>query len=152
MEAGQPDAPVNAIPAQAVAYCQLRYVAGTASDVILLALRRHLDEQGFPFVTIQPDATLKFEASRTDPEHDWVRWAKASIQRTTGRSPDVLPNIGGSLPSDVFAEVLGLPTLWVPHSYLGCQQHAPDEHVPASIFEEGLKVMAGLYWDLGHNA
>jgi hypothetical protein len=56
---------------------------------------------------------------------------------------------GGSLPNDIFSEVLGLPTIWVPHSYLGCSQHAPDEHLPLAIAREGLRVMAGVYWDLG---
>jgi hypothetical protein len=68
---------------------------------------------------------------------------------TTGRPPAILPNLGGSLPNDIFAEVLGLPTVWVPHSYPGCSQHAPNEHLPLSIAREGLRLMAGLYFDLG---
>ena len=61
----------------------------------------------------------------------------------------LLPNLGGSLPNDAFSEHLGLPTVWVPHSYAGCSQHAPNEHVPAGLFREALAVMAGLYWDMG---
>ena len=60
----------------------------------------------------------------------------------------VLPNLGGSLPNDVFADILGLPTIWVPHSYPGCSQHAPDEHLLAPVAREGLAIMAGLFWDL----
>ena len=41
--------------------------------------------------------------------------------------------------------VLGLPTVWVPHSYPGCSQHAPNEHLPVAIAREGLAIMAGLY-------
>ena len=63
--------------------------------------------------------------------------------------PAILPNLGGSLPNDIFAEILGLPTVWVPHSYPGCSQHAPNEHLPVAIAREGLALMAGLYWDLG---
>ncbi len=54
-----------------------------------------------------------------------------------------------SLPNDSFAEVLGLRTIWVPHSYAGCSQHAPDEHLLAPIAREGLAIMAGLFWDIG---
>ena len=61
----------------------------------------------------------------------------------------VLPNFGGSLPNDIFADLLDLKTLWIPHSYPGCSQHAPDEHLLASIAREGLGLMAGLFWDLG---
>ena len=61
----------------------------------------------------------------------------------------VLPNIGGSLPHAVFTEVLGLPTLWLPHSYPGCLQHAPDEHLLAPIAREGLVLATGLFHALG---
>jgi hypothetical protein len=61
----------------------------------------------------------------------------------------VLPNLGGSLPNDIFSEILELPTVWVPHSYPACSQHAPNEHLPVAIAREGLAMMAGLYWDLG---
>jgi hypothetical protein len=53
------------------------------------------------------------------------------------------------LPNDIFTDVLGLRTIWVPHSYAGCSQHAPDEHLPAALLREALAVMTGLYWDLG---
>jgi hypothetical protein len=42
-----------------------------------------------------------------------------------------------------------MPTIWVPHSYTGCSQHAPDEHALAPVLREGLGMMAGLWWDLG---
>ena len=57
---------------------------------------------------------------------------RASIERTTGKKPAILPNLGGSLPNDIFADMLGLPTVWVPHSYPGCSQHAPNEHLLAT--------------------
>jgi len=49
----------------------------------------------------------------------------------------------------VFSEGLGLPTIWVPHSYPGCSQHAPNEHILMPVTEEALAIMAGLFWDLG---
>jgi len=61
----------------------------------------------------------------------------------------VLPNLGGSLPNDAFSEILGLPTIWVPHSYASCSQHAPNEHILEGISRNALAVMAGIWWDLG---
>jgi hypothetical protein len=61
----------------------------------------------------------------------------------------VLPNLGGTLPNDAFSDVLNLPTVWVPHSYPACAQHAPNEHLLASVAREALQLMTGLYWDLG---
>jgi acetylornithine deacetylase/succinyl-diaminopimelate desuccinylase-like protein len=146
---GNPDNPVNAIPGQAVAYCQVRFVAGTDPESLVPALRAHLDAHGFPEVEIELSRKSFMAATRLDPANPWVRWAAQSIEVTTGTRPAILPNLGGSLPNECFAEVLGLPTLWVPHSYAGCSQHAPDEHVLAPLLREGMQMMAGLFWDLG---
>jgi acetylornithine deacetylase/succinyl-diaminopimelate desuccinylase-like protein len=151
-EAGTPATPVNAIPPRAWARCQLRYVVGIDPDRILPALRQHLDRQGFPMVQVAQVRDEAFVATRLDPESPWVHWAVASIARSTNKKPAILPNLGGSLPNDAFSDILGLPTIWVPHSYPGCSQHAPNEHLPVAIAREGLAMMAGLYWDLGENA
>src|SRR5580704_14391444 len=147
--AGTPERPVNAIPGTARAHCQLKYVVGTDVDDIIPALRRHLDRHGFPQVEARLGRGSFFNASRLDPRDPWVNWTKQSIAQTTGRAPTILPNFGGSLPNDIFADVLHLKTLWVPHSYAGCSQHAPNEHLLAPIAREGLGLMAGLFWDLG---
>ena len=147
LAAGNPDTPINAIPGSAHAHCQLRFVVGTNIADLYPALRAHLDRHGFPMVTIEPGHVM--HASRTDPDNAWVRFALTSIEKTAGASPALLPNLGGSLPNDVFTDELGLPTIWVPHSYPACAQHAPDEHMLAAIAREALQLMAGLFWDIG---
>jgi acetylornithine deacetylase/succinyl-diaminopimelate desuccinylase-like protein len=147
MSSGNIDKPANAIPGKANAVLQLRYVVGTDIDKVVPAIQRHFDSRGFSMIKVR--ATQSFAASRTDLGSPWIKWAADSIRQTTGKEPAVLPNFGGSLPNDVFSDVLGLPTIWVPHSYPGCSQHAPDEHILLSVTEEALRLMAGLFWDLG---
>jgi len=147
-ETGNPQNPVNAIPPTAIAHGHLRFVVGTDVDDLLPALRRHLDAYGFESIEVEP-ASEPMQATRLDPTNPWAQWAITSIRETTGRDVAVLPNLGGSLPNDVFADLLGLPTIWVPHSYAGCSQHAPNEHVLPDICREALGIMAGLWWDLG---
>jgi len=149
MTSGVPEAPVNAISAKARAACQLRYVVGTDQSDILPALRRHLDAQGFDMVQIIPHKRGFFDATRLAPGHPWVRFVAQSLEATAGRAPHILPNLAGSLPNDVFAELLGLPTVWVPHSYRGCSQHAPNEHVLKPLCRDALRLMAGVFWDVG---
>lgn len=150
LELGNPDAPVAAIAPKARARCQLRFVVGTDPDDIVPALRRRLDAMGLTRVVVTPvDGSLS-PATRLDPSDRWVTFAAGSIAQTTGAPPDILPNIGGSIPNHVFANVARLPTLWIPHSYRGCQQHAADEHLPLPIAREGLAVMTGLFWDIGN--
>jgi acetylornithine deacetylase/succinyl-diaminopimelate desuccinylase-like protein len=147
MSSGNIEKPANAIPGRAQAVLQLRFVVGTKIDKAVDAIRAHLHDNGFSMVEVS--AAQSFAASRTDFDSPWVKWTADSIRQTTGKPPAVLPNFGGSLPNDVFSDGLGLPTIWVPHSYPGCSQHAPDEHILLSVTEEALGIMAGLFWDLG---
>jgi acetylornithine deacetylase/succinyl-diaminopimelate desuccinylase-like protein len=151
MKAGNPEHPVNAIAPWAKAHCQLRFFAGTDADNILPALRKHLDVHGFEQVEIcEPtDNNAGFAASRTEPDHPWVQKIAASIATTDGRAPAIIPSTGGSICNDLFTDLLGLPAIWIPHSYAGCSQHAPDEHVLLSLSRSALSIMTGLYWDLG---
>ncbi|MGV2866114.1 M20 family metallopeptidase [Achromobacter sp. AGC39] len=146
---GNPETPVNAIPPRAWARCQLRFVGGVDPDDLIPALRRHLDRHGFSMVKIALTRESMFRATRIDPDDAWVQWAVDSLERTSGQKTALLPNLGGSLPNDIFTDVLGLRTIWVPHSYPGCSQHAPNEHLPPELLRQALGLMTGLYWDLG---
>ena len=145
---GNPDNPVNAIPPRAVAHGHIRYVVGTDPEMLLPALRTHLNAHGFSEVELEAERDFMY-ATRLDPDHPWARWTVKSIESTAMRDVAVIPNLGGTLPNDVFAEVLELPTIWVPHSYAGCSQHAPNEHLLAPVCRDALRIMAGLWWDLG---
>ena len=150
MKSGDPDNPVNAISPTATAHCQLRFFAGTDESAILPVLREHLDSHGFSDVEIiTPEGSTGFAASRTDPDHPWVMRVADSIEATITSKPAIIPSMGGSICNDLFTDLLGLPAIWIPHSYAACSQHAPDEHVLMSVVRSALPVMAGLYWDIG---
>jgi acetylornithine deacetylase/succinyl-diaminopimelate desuccinylase-like protein len=149
---GTPGRPVNAIPPKAVANCQLRFVAGTEVGAIASVLERHLEARGLGLVKVTPPPSANdgtFGATRTDPEHPWVRFAVASLQGTSNAKPAVIPQMGGSICNHIFTDILKLPTLWIPHSYPACSQHAPDEHLLLSLARSAIELMAGLYWDIG---
>ncbi len=149
---GTPGRPVNAIPPKAVANCQLRFVAGTNVDNIIPALERHLKAKGFDSVKVTPPPAINdgfFAASRIEPDHPWSMFVRGSIQRSSNVKPAVIPSSGGSICNDVFTDDLGMPTIWIPHSYASCSQHWPDEHILVPLSRSAIGVMAGLYWDIG---
>jgi acetylornithine deacetylase/succinyl-diaminopimelate desuccinylase-like protein len=148
LDCGAPGAPVNAIPPVATAHIQLRYVMGLDEDRLMPGLRAHLDAGGFDFVQIEEHAA-RFPASATPVNHPFVAFVTGSITRSTGAAPALLPSLGGSLPNHIFTETLDLPTVWVPHSYPGCNQHAADEHVPEALFASGIALMQGIFRDIG---
>ncbi len=147
-EAGDAARPVNAIPPRARAVIQIRFVAGSDQEGFEAAIRAHLDAHGYGDVQVAPMRTV-MKATRTPLDDPWVRRVMVSLERTLGRPPALLPNLGGSIPNDVFTDVLAMPTIWVPHSYAGCSQHAPNEHALAPLLREGLEMMTGVFWDIG---
>lgn len=152
MSSGNIDAPQNAISGSARATCQLRFVVGTDINDIIPALRRHLDSHGFPMVEISAARGEAFRATRFSPDHPWVRFVENSLTRTAGGRPHVLPNLAGSLPNDAFTDILGLPTIWIPHSHAECGQHGPNEHALVPIAREGMQIMTALFLDIAENA
>ncbi len=106
-KAGNPDKPVNAIPHAAFAHMQIRFVVGTKYRELQQIVRAHLDAHGFPMVDVEVERGMP--ATRVDPDNPWVQWALQSLTQTTGTQPVLLPNLGGTLPNDVFADVLGMP-------------------------------------------
>jgi acetylornithine deacetylase/succinyl-diaminopimelate desuccinylase-like protein len=148
MTSGRPENPVNAVAPDARAHCQIRYTVDTDPAGFAEALRRHLDAEGFPEARVE-NAFVRMAASRTAPDHPWVRWARESMGRSLGKPVQVIPNSSGGLPGDVFVDHLGVPLVWVPHSYNGCRQHGPDEHLLIAPAREGLLAFAGMWWDLG---
>ena len=148
MTSGRPDNPVNAVAPNARAHCQIRYTVDTDPAGFGDALRKHLDAEGFGEIAIE-NAFVRMPASRTDPGHPWVQWAVGSMEKTLGKRVQVIPNSSGGLPGDVFVDHLGVPLVWIPHSYNGCKQHGPDEHFMKGPAREGIAAFAGLWWDLG---
>jgi acetylornithine deacetylase/succinyl-diaminopimelate desuccinylase-like protein len=148
MVSGRPENPVNAVAPDARAHCQIRYTVDADPARFEPALRRHLDAAGLEIVKIE-NPGIRMPASRTAPDHPWVRWAQASMERSLGKRVQVIPNSSGGLPGDVFVDHLGVPLVWVPHSYNGCKQHGPDEHLLKSTARDGIAAFAGMWWDLG---
>ena len=46
-------------------------------------------------------------------------------------------------------EVFEIPIVWLPLSYAGCSQHAPNEHIIKPLMREGIRTVTEIYWHLG---
>ncbi|MDB5414560.1 MAG: hypothetical protein JWR10_2895 [Rubritepida sp.] len=151
MISGRPEGPVNAVAPDARAHCQIRYTVDSDPETFAASLRQHLDAHGLQNVSIE-NAFVRMPASRTSPDHPWVQWARDSMEKSLGKAVQVIPNSSGGLPGDVFVDHLDVPLVWVPHSYNGCKQHGPDEHLLPGPAREGLLAFAGMWWDVGDKA
>lgn len=148
MLSGEPEAPLNAISGHARSTCQLRFVVGTDVNKIIPALRNHLNSFGFEDVNIHESEMTPFPATRLEMNNSWLSLITKSLENSMGGKIDLLPNLGGSLPNDSFSEILELPTIWIPHSYAGCAQHSPNEHLSVPLARQALICMTALFADL----
>ena len=148
MLSGEPEAPLNAISGHARSTCQLRFVVGTDVNKIIPALRNHLNSFGFEDVNIHESEMIPFPATRLEMNNSWLSLITKSLENSMGSKIDLLPNLGGSLPNDSFSEILELPTIWIPHSYAGCAQHSPNEHLSVPLARQALVCMTALFADL----
>jgi acetylornithine deacetylase/succinyl-diaminopimelate desuccinylase-like protein len=149
VEHGNPRRPTNAIYPKSTAYCSIRFPASLDPKKILDGLQEFLDAEGHAKVKVvrkSDDAFLP--ATKGDPEGYWASMVAHSIEKSVMTKARILPSNGGSLPNHVFAEILGLETIWIPHSYTACQQHAPNEHIRKDILRSAMRIMNGLWWDI----
>ena len=101
-------------------------------EEILPALRRHLDRLGFQKVQVKPSREECLPATRLDPDHPWVRWAGGVGRAHHGTEARRSCRTSAARCRTTSSRTtLGLPTVWVPHSYASCSQHAPNEHLLA---------------------
>ncbi len=156
-QCGEPGKPISAIPPKAWANCHIRYIADSDPDTFIPAIRKHLDSHGFSMVNIEPRPNNYGIATRMSPDNPWVQFAISSFEATLKKTSEpeqkvvFIPNLGGTLPNDAFSRIIAMPTIWVPHSYAGCNQHAPNEHFIGKIARQGLVLMTGLFWDIAEN-
>lgn len=150
LEHGNSLNPTNAIYPRCVARCGLRFPASLNPKKLMDGLREFLVTQGHAQVkAVRQDDDAFMPATKGDPNGYWASFVSRSIEQSVLARPRVLPSNGGSLPNHVFADILGMETVWLPHSYNACQQHAPDEHIRKDILKNAAQIMAGLWWDIG---
>ncbi len=148
--AGNPARPMNAVPPEARARVEIRHTVDADPEGFLPALRRRLDGVGLTRVDVVPIADeVPFPAHRTDPGDPWVRRVVSLLETASNGPVNVVPCSSGSDPGGLFARILGLPVIWMPHSYAGCRQHGPDEHALGSLLRRGLIDMTVLFCHLG---
>ncbi|MEO3388499.1 M20/M25/M40 family metallo-hydrolase [Mesorhizobium sp. CAU 1741] len=150
MQSGRPEAPIHAVQGEARARVSIRHTTDVPSSTFAPALRAHLVANGHGHVEVHEiNDDDQFQPARTDPRHPWVRRIAASMAITAGRPIHVIPNNSAGNPSSLFEEELGVPTIWIPYSYPGCEQHGPNEHALVPLLAEGLELTAGIWWDFG---
>ena len=130
-----PENPVNAIPPKATATCQIRFVVGVDPEDFMPApappprCARLPDGAGRAVeegsISRRPGSTPTMTGCAGPPAVDRADH-RASAAGDPAQSSAARCRQRTSSPP-----ILGLPTVWIPHSYASCSQHAPNEHMLA---------------------
>ena len=76
---------------------------------------------------------------------------RRAVARGFGTEPVDVPLVGGSLPSAVWPQVLGVPSLTVPYGNADQANHSPNENMIVERFFAGIRTSAALLAELADN-
>ena len=128
-EGASPELRRTIIPRSVHARLDVRLTPDTPPEAITAlveaAAAEHTQaEEGITF-RVQADGMPASYTSPARPEFDWLLGLLA--EQGDGE-PVALPILGGTLPSFVFTDVLGIPAFWLPAANADNQQHDINEH------------------------
>lgn len=127
------------IPAQASAKVDFRLVPNQDPRDILAKLRMHLDQQGFPDVTITTLGGMGYPYKQ-DTEDSLIQLSLRTGEEVYGQASRVIPLIGGTSPVYAIARPLGnIPVISPGVGYWDNKTHAPDEHVRLTDFQNAAR-------------
>ena len=129
----------------------LKFEWFTDASLVFFQISRKVGIYGVKgwYVKIITENAINFQASRTDLNNIWLQKVESILEKFHRDKIHVIPNLAGSLPNNCFTDILEIPTIWIPHSYKECSQHAPNEHLPINLLKDSLLLMTNLYWNLG---
>ncbi|HEY8519556.1 MAG TPA: M20/M25/M40 family metallo-hydrolase [Gammaproteobacteria bacterium] len=152
----------NVIPSEAVAEIDIRTTSPGEGERLYALVRRHIERQGYHLTDGAPtdeerarhDKLATFElrsvqaAARMPMESAIGRWATAALRAPTAPSPGEEPvrirMMGGTVPTDVLVDALGLPFVLVPTVNADNNQHAPDENLRMGHLVTGTETVLSL--------
>jgi len=152
----------NAVPTQAQASIDFRLVPDLTPAMVRTLVEAHITKQGYHVVSEVPDEATRRAHARVA----YLQWGKgypayrapmdlpvsravvALVAQAAGRAPVVMPNMGGSLPLYLFADILHAPIVSVPVVNHDNNQHASNENLRIQNLWDGIEtygvILAGL--------
>lgn len=129
------------IPSTATAKIDIRLVADQDPDYVFERFRNHVKAADAGLEVIRYGQMWPARTSLSDPH---VRKIAEAVVEVYGKKPLVYPCAGGSLPTYVFSEILGLPVISVPYANADESNHAPNENLVIDNFVKGAKTCASV--------
>ncbi len=131
------------VPDVATAAIDIRLVPESDPDMLVNAIRKHIETQGFHIVDQEPTreermkhdklifmysgkATLPF---RTNLSSSYGQWLAGALKKSFNKDPIRIRIMGGTVPIASFINKLDLPAIIVPMVNADNNQHSPNENM-----------------------
>ncbi len=134
------------IPHEAVAKCDMRLVNAQSVDEIFAKVEAHVKHHAPDVEFVRRDG---MEPSKTPLDSLYAEPIRQGMIAGQGEEPQIVPAMGGSLPSYVFTRTLGIPAFVVPYANADEANHAPNENIEIERFIKGIKTGAAMLMHLG---
>ncbi len=144
----------NAVPSEARAYIDFRLVPDLKPEKVQVLVERHIEQRGFHIVHTEPDLDTRlghekvirldwgdgYPAVRTSMDLPVSRTLIAVAREVAGESLVEVPTHGGSLPMNVFREVLKRPLIILPIVNHDNNQHGANENLRLQNLWDGIEM------------
>ena len=134
------------IPSTATVKMDIRLIVDQDPDDIYAKFLAHAKKHT-PEIEVKRMGAMK--PSRTSADQDVVRIVTQAVREAYGREPVLQPSLGGSLPSYVWTDILGLPSIVVPYANSDEANHSPNENLRVDNFYDGIKCTCYVLHHLG---
>jgi acetylornithine deacetylase/succinyl-diaminopimelate desuccinylase-like protein len=152
----------NIVPSEAIAEIDIRTTPETDGRRLFELLKRHIEKQGYHLVDAAPTAEERANydklamfklgsveaAARVPMDAPVGRWAMTALKSAAAPTPKADPvrirMMGGTVPTDVLVDALGLPFLLVPTVNADNNQHTFDENMRMGNFVTGTETVYSL--------
>ena len=136
------------LPSHAMAKLTFRLVPDQQGDVIVDRVKKHLQKNLPPGVTVEMVSGHSGPWYLTDPNSKFGKAAQRALKKAFNKDAALIRE-GGSIPivSD-FRRILGVETLLLGLALQDCKAHSPNENFPLENFEVGIRMNQAVLQEL----
>jgi acetylornithine deacetylase/succinyl-diaminopimelate desuccinylase-like protein len=153
----------NAIPTEAHASFDFRLVPAQRPERVRELVEAHIRTQGYVITHDSVTDAMRrahpriarlvwetgYPASRTSMDLPFSRAVLRSVGEGAAAPPLAVPTLGGSLPTYLFEQLLGVPMLVLPIANFDNAQHAANENLRVGNLWDGIEMFASLLARVG---
>ncbi len=136
------------LPSHAMAKLTFRLVPNQEGDAIVDLVKKHLQKNLPPGVTLEMQSGHSGPWYLTDPQSKFGKAAQRALKKAFNKDVALIRE-GGSIPivSD-FRKILGVETLLIGLALQDCRAHSPNENFPLENLEAGIRMNQAVLEEL----